>query len=101
MAANYDYKYTDKEYDIMMLKKDMKMTANKGGRGLDDSQQEMNELIESDEELNAGDLDEDRFGAFHPNNHLHSSDDDGMDGGADDDDNYDYDADELSLIDSD
>jgi hypothetical protein len=100
MSANYDYKYTDKEYEIMMLKKDMKMTANKGGRGLDDSQQEMNELIESDEELNAGDLDEDRFGAFHPN-HMQSSDDDGMEGGADDDDNYVYDADELSLIDSD
>jgi len=37
MSPNYDYKYTDKEYEIMMLKKDMKMTANKGGRGLDDS----------------------------------------------------------------
>ena len=80
----------------MMLKKDMKMTANKGGRGLDDSQQEMNELIESDEELNGGDLDEDRFGAYHPGHH--SSDEDGMDG---DDENYDYDADELSLVDSD
>ena len=86
----------------MMLKKDMKMTANKGsgGRGLDDSQQEMNELIESDEELNAADLDEDRFGAYHPH-HMHSSDDDGMDGAGEDDDNYDYDADELSLLDSD
>jgi hypothetical protein len=96
MSPNYDYKYTDKEYEIMMLKKDMKMTANKGGRGLDDSQQEMNELIESDEELNGGDLDEDRFGAYHPGHH--SSDEDGMDG---DDENYDYDADELSLVDSD
>ena len=56
----------------------------------------MNELIESDEELNAGDLDEDRFGAFHPN-HL-SSDDDNMDG---EDEDYDYDDDELSLVDSD
>jgi len=37
MNPNYDYKYTEKEYEIMMLKKDMKMTANKGGRGLDDS----------------------------------------------------------------
>jgi hypothetical protein len=37
MSPNYDYKYTDKEYEIMMLKKDMKRTANKGGRGLDDS----------------------------------------------------------------
>jgi len=56
----------------------------------------MNELIESDEELNGGDLDEDRFGAYHPGHH--SSDEDGMDG---DDENYDYDADELSLVDSD
>ena len=96
MSPNYDYKYTDKEYEIMMLKKDMKMTANKGGRGLDDSQQEMNELIESDEELNGGDLDEDRFGAYNPAHH--SSDEDGMDG---DDENYEYDTDELSLVDSD
>lgn len=60
MAANYDYKYTDKEYEIMMLKKDMKLSAAKG-RGLDDSVQEMNELIESDEEINAADVDDDRF----------------------------------------
>jgi hypothetical protein len=73
MAANYEYKYTDKEYEIMMLKKEMKMGANTGGKGgaaggagLDDSPQEMNELIESDEEINAGDVDEDRFGAYHP-----------------------------------
>lgn len=70
-SANYDYKYTDKEYEIMMLKKEMKMTGSKGGKGasntgLDDSQQEMNELIESDEEINAADVDEDRFGAIHP-----------------------------------
>jgi hypothetical protein len=56
----------------------------------------MNELIESDEELNGGDLDEDRFGAYNPAHH--SSDEDGMDG---DDENYEYDADELSLVDSD
>ena len=85
----------------MMLKKDMKMAGNKGGKassaaGLDDSQQEMNELIESDEELNAGDVDEDRFGAYHPH-HL-SSDDDGMEG---EDEDYDYDGDERSLVDSD
>jgi hypothetical protein len=41
-SANYDYKYTDKEYEIMMLKKEMKMTGSKGGKGasnagLDDS----------------------------------------------------------------
>ena len=99
MSANYEYKYTDKEYEIMMLKKDMKMAANKGGNDLDDTQQEMNELIESDEEINAADLDEDHFGASHPN-HLHSSDEEDMEG-ADEEEEYDYDADELSLIDSD
>jgi serine/threonine protein kinase len=95
MGANYEYKYTDTEYEKMMLKKDMKMTGGKGGRGgLDaDSQQEMNELIESDEELNAADLDEDRFGAVHP--HIYSSDEEGTD------EDYEYDADERSLVDSD
>ena len=96
MNANYEYKYTEKEYEIMMLKKDMKMTAGKGARGQDDTQQEMNELIESDEEINAADLDDDR--AFR-NNQM-SSDEDGMEG-ADDDQEYDYDADERSLVDSD
>jgi hypothetical protein len=78
MGANYEYKYTEKEYEIMMLKKDMKLSAPKGGRDLDDSVHEMNELIESDEDLNAADLDEDRFGAYHPNHnhHLNSSDED-------------------------
>jgi hypothetical protein len=100
-SANYDYKYTDKEYEIMMLKKEMKMTGSKGGKGasnagLDDSQQEMNELIESDEGVNAADVDEDRFGAAHPH-HL-SSDEEGIDG---DDEDYEYDGDELSLVDSD
>jgi len=92
-TSNYEYKYTEKEYEIMMLKKDMKMAGNKGSRNLEEDQQEMNELIESDEELNAGDLDEDRFGATHPNN---SSDDEGMEG----DEEYDYDSDENSLMDS-
>lgn len=51
MPANYEYKYTEKEYEIMMLKKEMKMqgTGGKGGRGVfDEEPQEMNELIESD-----------------------------------------------------
>ena len=101
MSSNYEYKYTDKEYEIMMLKKDMKMSGGKGGRSntLDDSQQEMNELIESDEELNAADLDEDRFGAYHPPN---SSDEEGgMDGEEEGGDEYDFDGDERSLVDSD
>lgn len=89
MSANYEYKYTDKEYEIMMLKKDVMAGANKGGRNaLNDSvQQEMNELIESDEEINGGDIDDDR-GAV-------SSD------GMDEADEYDYDSQERSLVDSD
>jgi hypothetical protein len=35
MSPNYEYKYTDKEYEIMMLKKDMKMTGTKGRGGID------------------------------------------------------------------
>ena len=79
MAANYEYKYTDKEYEIMMLKKEMKMSGNKSskggassGTGLDDSQQEMNELIESDEDAMEGE-----------------------------DEDYEYDGEERSLVDSD
>lgn len=90
MTANYEYKYTDKEYEIMMLKKDMKMGGNKGGRGCDDSQQEMNELIESDEEINAADLDDDRLGR------KLSSDEEGEEA-----EEYDFDANEKSLVDSD
>ncbi len=56
MPAKYDYKYTDKEYEIMMLKKDLK---NKVKNPLeDDVKQDMNELIESDEELHNADIDE-------------------------------------------
>ena len=56
----------------------------------------MNELIESEEEIYAGDVDEDRFGAYHP--HHQSSDDEAIEGEEED---YDYDADEHSLVDSD
>ena len=77
----------------MMLKKEMKMG---GGRNvINDEAQEMNELIESEEEINAADLDED-------DRNMHQEDD-GIDGDNDDDqDFFDYyDADEKSLIDSD
>lgn len=48
MPANYDYKYTEKEFQIMQLKKEMKgaepdLTNN-------NYKLEMNELIESDPE---------------------------------------------------
>jgi len=81
MNANYEYKYTDKEYEIMMLKKDMKLggAGGKGGRNmLDDTQQEMNELIESDEEINAADLDDDRLRNGAQNGAM-SSDEEGLD----------------------
>jgi hypothetical protein len=50
MTPNYEYKYSDKEYEIMMLKKDLKNKVKPGTKSgnLDDSVQEMNELIESD-----------------------------------------------------
>ena len=78
----------------MMLKKEMKMqgTGGKGGRGVfDEEPQEMNELIESDQEVNAGDVDDDRYNRGAGG---HSSDEEGIEGG---DDEYDYDTDELSL----
>lgn len=97
MHANYEYKYTDKEYEIMMLKKEMKLTTTKGGRGGaidEDAPQEMNELIESDEEANAADIEDIAGGAI-----MNSSDEEGLE---DQDDFYDgYDADERSLMDSD
>lgn len=86
MPANYDYKYTDKEYEIMMLKKELKDKV-KHKEKLDDSRQEMNELIESDEELNAGDID-----IINPGYRAEGSEIEDFD---------DYDADEMSLVDSD
>lgn len=58
VAANYDYKYTDKEYEIMLLKKDIQ-SKKVASNGLDDSY-EMNELIDSDQEQNAADFEETR-----------------------------------------
>ncbi len=90
MGANYEYKYTDKEYEIMMLKKDVMAGANKGARNAinDSEQQEMNELIESDEEINGGDIDDDRA--------LSDAMDEGEAG-----DDYDFDSQERSLLSSD
>ena len=30
MSDNYDFKFTDREYDVMMLKKEMKNTMKSG-----------------------------------------------------------------------
>lgn len=84
--ANYEYKYSDKEYEIMMLKKDLKNKVRPGAKGgLNDSVQEMNELIESDQEVNCGDIDEIRL--YQEENSSLEDDD--------------YDPDERSLVDSD
>ena len=48
MPANYDYKYTEKEYQILQLKKDMK--ANDQELTNNNYKLEMNELIESEPE---------------------------------------------------
>jgi hypothetical protein len=88
MDANYDYKYTDREYEVLMLKKELKEKKPKGSApvNLDDSHQEMNELLSSDEEVNAADVDEN----FNQLNGYRSIDDDD-----------DFDADCASLMDSD
>lgn len=55
MPDNYDFKYSEREYEVRMLKKDIKMNNNDDDQ---DDRQEMNELIESDPELYGGDNDE-------------------------------------------
>lgn len=55
MKANNEYKYTDKEYEIMMLKKELKTKVR--NPATDEDHQEMNELIDSDQELNEADMD--------------------------------------------
>ena len=72
MKPNYEYKYSDREYEVMMLKKQLKDQV-KGGqaKGLDDSIHEMNELIESDEEQNAADIDD----IFSEDNFMDDEDD--------------------------
>lgn len=63
MPDNYDFKYTDREYEVMMLKKDLK-NQMKGGTSAqqDDAvledRQEMNELIDSDPELYGADIED-------------------------------------------
>ena len=54
MGENASYKYTEKEYEIMMMKKDIKekIKGKQGQRGNVDSdaeQQDMGELIDSDD----------------------------------------------------
>lgn len=57
MEANFDFKYSDREYEVMLLKGKIKEDSKKGV--LNESAQEMNELIESDEEVNESDIEKD------------------------------------------
>lgn len=57
MTDNYDFKYSDREYEVMMLKKDLKKGGQKDD-GIEDDKQEMNELIDSDPELYGGDAED-------------------------------------------
>lgn len=58
MEANYDTRYTKKEFDIQQLKKEMKNKDPADDLMVDDPRQEMNELAESEPELYAADSDE-------------------------------------------
>lgn len=66
MEENYDFKYTEREYEVMLLKKELK-TQMKGAANTqqDDAvledRQEMNELVDSDPELYAGDIEDMHF----------------------------------------
>jgi hypothetical protein len=56
MPANYEYKYTELEYQKIQMKKQMQ---SKNDPPETEPAQEMGELIESDVELNNGDFDDD------------------------------------------
>ena len=63
MEPNYDFKYSEREYEVMLLKKELK-NQMKGGASTqqDDAvledRQEMNELIDSDPELYGADVED-------------------------------------------
>lgn len=63
MESNFDFKYTEREYEVMLLKKELK-NQMKGGQGQQqdtadvEDRQEMNELVESDPELYGADTEE-------------------------------------------
>lgn len=65
MPANYETKYTEKEFDIRKLKKEMKYgTEPTADLLLDDPRMEMNQLVESDVEAYQPDSDESSFGGL-------------------------------------
>lgn len=63
MEQNFDFKYTEREYEVMLLKKELK-NQMKGGQGQQQDQadvedrQEMNELVDSEPELYGADTEE-------------------------------------------
>lgn len=65
MAANYETKYTEKEFEIMKLKKEMKYGAEPtADLNLDDPKMEMNQLIESEVDVYQPDSDDSSVGGF-------------------------------------
>lgn len=68
MEENYDFKYTEREYEVMLLKKELK-TQMKGGANAQqdeavlEDRQEMNELVDSDPELYGADIEDMHFQA--------------------------------------
>ena len=62
METNYDFKYSEREYEVMLLKKELKNNmAGAKGQHQDlevEDRQEMNELVDSDPEMYAGDTEE-------------------------------------------
>lgn len=63
LPDNYEFKYTDREYEVMMLKKELKNQMKGGANQQQDDavledRQEMNELIDSDPELYAADTED-------------------------------------------
>jgi len=63
MPANYEYKYTDKQFDVLMFKKRMTEKNQKNEQLLleesDDENKEMGVLIESEDDLGLADSEED------------------------------------------
>ena len=59
LAANYETRYTEKEYQIQPLKKDLK--KEDWGPHIDNTREEMNELIDSDPELYEPDVEDENL----------------------------------------
>ena len=45
----YEYKYTDKEYEVMMMKKEIKEKIGNKRDEVDEGNNDMGELVESDD----------------------------------------------------